>query len=148
MDKRLALGAETDTTRENERKSVYEQRNQASLMNLNQNNQYNTMEANRLDQFRAQKGQESMKMVDRLQDVYKSSIEDKYALAGAENQSKIARQDATNQFYASFGTTPSAAAVAKYQSDFDKWYGENPKASDEDKKKYLSDWKLANPDQK
>ena len=146
MDKRLALGAQTDEARETERKSVYEQRNQASLMNLNQNNTYNTMEANRLADFRKEKGQESMMMVDRLQDLYKSSIEDKYAIKGAENQAKIAKEQATSQWLTSYGISPSQAVQNKYSSDYDNWsqkLGHTPTA--EDIKKFQDDWKIQNP---
>ena len=86
MDKRLSLGAQLDTEKENERKSVYEQRNQASLFNLNQNNQYASNEADRLAQFRQEKGQVAGQYIDKLQNLYKTSIEDKYRIAGTQNQ--------------------------------------------------------------
>ena len=142
MDKRLELGARTDEARENERKSVYEQRNQASLLNLNANNTYNTMEANRLADFRREKGQASSQVLGKLQDSYKSSIEDKYALLGSQNQAKIAQENAKNQFYNSFGIQPPS----KWDTDYTTWktgLGHNP--SDAEVKEFNDKWKKENP---
>lgn len=144
MDKRLKLGAETNANRENERKSVTEQRNQASLLNLNTENSYNTMEANRLDEFRKEKGAVAGQYVDKLQNLYKTSIEDKYAILGAENQQKIAQEQAKNQFFANFGTTASQAMQTKFDTDYAEWSkGKTPTA--EEAKKFADDWKLKNP---
>jgi hypothetical protein len=93
MDKRLQIGAQFDTLRDQDRMRVAGERNQATLFNLNQSNQYNQREADRLAEFRMQKGQIAGQYTDKLQDIYKSSIEDKYKALGAQNQWNIMKAD-------------------------------------------------------